>query len=261
MTVGSERLLVNSFENYSKTARDSRKLRIAYGSMKINDIVSTRVRELRVACGWKQDELGKRLSELGIDRSMHYVSQIETQRKAKPSVGEVAALALALEVSPLALLTPRSEADTIEVTPKARMEGGAFRDWMHGRMSSWRSADIELSGNDEEPYIWSWWTIDDQPEDDNIDHVRRAGMDSMRTEEELAAYEEFGTAKHLVGKAAAAHDQVVNLHRGVKPNEYLLDIDEQLQFMVEDIERLRTEIRRFRSKPKPPRETGEKASP
>jgi transcriptional regulator with XRE-family HTH domain len=94
--------------------------------------VGPQVRKFRDRKGWSQEELVDRLDELGAKAtgkwSQTKVHKLETGKLARVLVDDVFELALALDVSPLYLLTPLDGFDD---------DGNAFKVWLGGKVDRW----------------------------------------------------------------------------------------------------------------------------
>jgi transcriptional regulator with XRE-family HTH domain len=95
--------------------------------------VGPQTRKFRTARGWSQQKLADRLRELGAETtgwSQTKINKLERGRLTRVLVDDVFELALALDVSPLYLLTPTQPFDE---------EENAFKVWLGGRVAHWPS--------------------------------------------------------------------------------------------------------------------------
>jgi transcriptional regulator with XRE-family HTH domain len=93
--------------------------------------VGSQVRHFRVRRGWTQQGLADRLHELGADStgwSQTKINKLERGRLTRVLVDDVFELALALDVSPLYLLTPLEGFDEQE---------NALKVWLGGKVDRW----------------------------------------------------------------------------------------------------------------------------
>jgi transcriptional regulator with XRE-family HTH domain len=97
-------------------------------------VLARRVREARERRNWRQQDLAKRVEELGFRMHPITVSKIEQggKRAENASVAEVFALAAALDCSPLFLLTPTTDDELVAVTPAHTVSASAARAWIRG---------------------------------------------------------------------------------------------------------------------------------
>ena len=93
--------------------------------------VGPQVRKWRERKGWSQQDLADRLRELGAEHtgwSQTKVHKLEAGKLTRVLVDDVFELALALDVSPLYLLTPLEGHDEQE---------NAFKVWLGGKVDRW----------------------------------------------------------------------------------------------------------------------------
>jgi len=93
--------------------------------------VGLQVRKFRSKRGWTQQALADRILELGADStgwSQTKINKLERGRLTRVLVDDVFELALALDVSPLYLLTPLEGFDE---------DGNAFKVWLGGKVDHW----------------------------------------------------------------------------------------------------------------------------
>jgi transcriptional regulator with XRE-family HTH domain len=96
------------------------------------EIVARRVREARNRRGWTQAELADRLTELGHPTNQPTVARLESGKRAVP-IEELFALAAALEVPPVHLLTPLDDDAQVAVTPNTSVPAPLARAWLRGQ--------------------------------------------------------------------------------------------------------------------------------
>ncbi len=102
----------------------------------MTSVVARRVRELREARGWSARELAERILDLGykgLDRGV--LANLETGRRESVTVDELAALALALDMTPPDLLEPPSHDGPLAVTPSHEASAADVRAWWRGTRS------------------------------------------------------------------------------------------------------------------------------
>jgi transcriptional regulator with XRE-family HTH domain len=93
--------------------------------------VGPQTRKFRTARGWSQQKLADRLRELGAETtgwSQTKINKLERGRLTRVLVDDVFELALALDVSPLYLLTPLEGFDEDEK---------ALKVWIGGKIARW----------------------------------------------------------------------------------------------------------------------------
>jgi transcriptional regulator with XRE-family HTH domain len=93
--------------------------------------VGPQVRKWRDRRGWSQQDLANRLHELGAAQtgwSQTKVHKLEAGKLTRVLVDDVFELALALDVSPLYLLTPLEGHDE---------QGNTFKVWLGGKVDAW----------------------------------------------------------------------------------------------------------------------------
>jgi transcriptional regulator with XRE-family HTH domain len=93
--------------------------------------VGPQVAHFRDRRGWTQRDLANRLRELGIERTgwdQTKIHKLERGKLKRVLVDDVFELALALDVSPLYLMTPLESHDE---------KGNAYKVWLGGRISRW----------------------------------------------------------------------------------------------------------------------------
>jgi transcriptional regulator with XRE-family HTH domain len=93
--------------------------------------VGSQVRKFRKSRGWTQQRLAERLRELGAEStgwSQTKINKLERGKLTRVLVDDVFELALALDVSPLYLLTPTQPFDEQE---------NALKVWLGGQVARW----------------------------------------------------------------------------------------------------------------------------
>lgn len=99
-------------------------------------VFARRLREIRVARGMTQQALAERLSELGRPNlSRGVLAKIEGNVRGRArtvSLEDAVAIAAALGMSPLNMVSPPSLLDPVEVLPGVERPGGAVRQWIRG---------------------------------------------------------------------------------------------------------------------------------
>ncbi|MDH4145462.1 MAG: helix-turn-helix transcriptional regulator [Acidimicrobiia bacterium] len=95
-------------------------------------IIGDRVAQLRMRHGWTQRAFADRLKTLGVPLHRNSINDLENGHR-KVKVGELLALAMALEVSPVELLMPAAATDLIAITDQTLPEIAVkVRLWMLG---------------------------------------------------------------------------------------------------------------------------------
>jgi transcriptional regulator with XRE-family HTH domain len=121
-------------------------------------VLGAQMREVRERRRWSLRELAERLAEVG--HPMHHVTvaKIETGVRGV-ALDEVLALAYALDVSPLHLITPLDDAEAVAVTDTVSAGAVEVRRWLRGQ--------TPLPGQDERTYRTevppSEWRPEDAP--------------------------------------------------------------------------------------------------
>ena len=112
----------------------------------MSDVVAENLRTTRKRRGLTVRALSARLGELGFSLVPSGVTKVETADAAgrrRIDVDDLAALALALDSSPAALLTP-GERQGVAVTPSVSARGREVGDWVRG------DEDLPLEGESDE---------------------------------------------------------------------------------------------------------------
>lgn len=94
--------------------------------------IARRVREARNRKGLTAQELADRLQSSGLAWDRGTVTKLETGRRQNVSVAEWLALARALDVAPIHLLTPLDDDRQYQVTPQEHVPAGRARQWIRG---------------------------------------------------------------------------------------------------------------------------------
>lgn len=99
-------------------------------------VFARRLREIRTARGMTQQALADRLAELGRPNlSRAVLAKIEGNVRGRArtvSLEDVAAIAAALGMSPLNMVSPASLHEPVEILPGLERPGGVVRQWMRG---------------------------------------------------------------------------------------------------------------------------------
>ena len=117
-------------------------------------VLCDELRRCRLRKEWTQDDMAKRVTELGIAVDRATIAKIETGKR-NVSVDDVFVLAMALDVSPIQLLLPHEVAAPVAVTPTTTEIAGRVRAWMRGYVPlNWRDVKaqrfyFEQIGDDE----------------------------------------------------------------------------------------------------------------
>lgn len=96
------------------------------------DTIAKRVKEIRAEKGMKGSDLSERTKELGYEIPRSTLANIEIGRKSSIGVHEVAILAAALEVPPVALLFDYATGEQVEVLPGVERSGIEAVEWFAG---------------------------------------------------------------------------------------------------------------------------------
>ena len=98
-----------------------------------SQVFARRVREVRERQRWSQEDLARRLGELGLSMDRAQVARIE-RRDRKVSIDEAFVLAHALSVSPEYMLIPLTSAEPeVLITPELAVTPRQARQWLRGR--------------------------------------------------------------------------------------------------------------------------------
>lgn len=95
------------------------------------DVIARRVREVRARHGMTAQQLADKLRESGVPWDRATVTKLETGRRQNVTVGEMFALARALDVAPVHLMVP-VEGQRVEVTPNEVQDAERVRSWVRG---------------------------------------------------------------------------------------------------------------------------------
>lgn len=107
-------------------------------------VVARRVVEARESRGWTQAKLARRLSDVGYNKSRSTLTKLEGGQYRNVSVDDVFALAAALGVPPVYLLTPLEDIATVAVTPNVRLPAALVRAWIRGQVVPPMLPDVDL---------------------------------------------------------------------------------------------------------------------
>jgi transcriptional regulator with XRE-family HTH domain len=100
---------------------------------RLDEVVAAQVKTAREHKRWKQSDLAARLVELGFTGwRQSKVAKLENGDTKRLSVEELVALAAALGVQPIHLLTPADDEALVEVAPKLTLSALATRQWLRG---------------------------------------------------------------------------------------------------------------------------------
>lgn len=91
-----------------------------------------RLREVRRIKGWTQQQLSEALADLGVRLESTTINRLEKGSRGV-SVDEVIGIAAALGVSPLHLLVPLEDGETVDVTPNLTVSAADARAWLRGQ--------------------------------------------------------------------------------------------------------------------------------
>ena len=98
---------------------------------RIEAIFAIRLREAREARGWRQQDLADRMSQLGSPMDRTTLAKIE-KGKREARLGEVIALAAALDVAPTYLYLPIEGPEPVCLAPALAVDPGDARKWARG---------------------------------------------------------------------------------------------------------------------------------
>jgi transcriptional regulator with XRE-family HTH domain len=97
-------------------------------------VFALRVQEARKSRGWTQQELAKQVNAIGYPMSRVTVTKIEkgAERAANASLSEVLAIAAALGVPLVHLLTSRDDSQVLAIAPELTVSAADVRAWIRG---------------------------------------------------------------------------------------------------------------------------------
>jgi len=97
-------------------------------------VFASRVQEARKRRDWTQQQLAAEVQALGYPMSRVTVTKIEkgTERAENASVSEVLAIAAALGVPLVHLLTPRDDSQVLAIAPELAVSATEARAWIRG---------------------------------------------------------------------------------------------------------------------------------
>jgi transcriptional regulator with XRE-family HTH domain len=101
-------------------------------SVTLTHNAAKRVRDLRQALGWTQQELADECQRVGLPWDRSIVANFESRRRAALGVEELTMLALVLTVPPLVLLLPLPGGDSVALAPGLEAEPNDARRWFEG---------------------------------------------------------------------------------------------------------------------------------
>lgn len=106
-------------------------------------VIAERMRELRTRRRWSAQRLAEEMTKVGVEWNRGVVTKLENNRRESVSVTELMALALVLDVPPLAILLPREDAD-IQITPQRAVTAKKVGEWLIGPHPLPASTDSEF---------------------------------------------------------------------------------------------------------------------
>jgi transcriptional regulator with XRE-family HTH domain len=96
---------------------------------------------------WTQEQLTKRLNDLGAQWDRTVVAKIESRARRRVDINELFLLAAGLGISPIHLIVPFDDEEKVEITPKIALFADEARAWIRGQQP--------LREEDQQSY----WTI------------------------------------------------------------------------------------------------------
>lgn len=96
----------------------------------VTDVIAERVRDLRREKSLTAEQLAERMRGVGVKWDRMTVTKVETKRRQNIAVTELFALAQALDVPPMTLLTP--EKGRVQVGSDASLDAVGLVSWMDG---------------------------------------------------------------------------------------------------------------------------------
>lgn len=106
----------------------------------VSDTVAANIRETRKGCGWKPADLAARCAELGAAGiTENVIENIESgrrgpggERRRDVTVDELLALAYALDIAPVHLITGLDDEAQLPVSPERSVSATRARQWIRG---------------------------------------------------------------------------------------------------------------------------------
>jgi transcriptional regulator with XRE-family HTH domain len=109
--------------------------------------IAAEIKVRRKALGWSAQELSDAMGKLGVDFPRSTLADLESGRRNQVSVAELLAIAAALNVPPVLLISPVGASAETEIVPGNRV--AAFR------AVQWISGETPIPHADDEAYITS----------------------------------------------------------------------------------------------------------
>ncbi len=109
-------------------------------------VVARRLRAVRKSKAWSQQDLARRLAELGAPTDRATLARTEAGDRGV-SLDDTIMLAAALDVSPLALVLPDNEDTPVAVAPRYPYRAEYFRRWFCGLAPLPAFADVGAGGD------------------------------------------------------------------------------------------------------------------
>lgn len=109
-------------------------------AISVDHVFARRLREVRKARDWSQEDLARRMRELGY-AGMDRLTILRIERAANPkatakarrvTIGEAFQFAAALGVSPTSLFLPASQGETVKISDRLQLESSFVRAWLDG---------------------------------------------------------------------------------------------------------------------------------
>lgn len=101
-------------------------------STRLVSVIADQIKHFRQQRGLSAQQLAKECKDLGYPVPRSVIANLESGRRAAITLPELLVLAKALEVSPVLLVFPLGQADTVEVLPDRNVDTGRALKWFTG---------------------------------------------------------------------------------------------------------------------------------